>query len=221
MESLTLVIGNKNYSSWSLRPWILLKYFDVPFKEVFIPLYEGDFKKRLLDYSPTGKVPALVHGNLKISESLAIMEYVAELFPDKKMWPADREERALARGVSHEMHAGFGALRTNMPMNIRGSHPGKGRNPVVDRDIARIDALWTECREAHTNGNFLFGDFTIADAMFAPVVTRFHTYSVKLSAVAQEYADTIRELPAMKEWSEAGVKEPYVIAASELYTVKT
>lgn len=220
MELLTLIIGNKNYSSWSLRPWILLKYFDVPFKEVLILLYEGDYKKRVLEYSDSGKVPALIHGQVKISESLAIMEYVAEIFPDKKMWPADLKERACARGVSHEMHAGFSALRTNMPMNIRGNHPGKGRNADVDRDIARVDAIWSECRKSHAQGKFLFGSFTIADAMFAPVVTRFHTYGIKLSSLAQEYAETIRQLPAMKEWSEAGVKEPYVIAASELYSGK-
>lgn len=219
MEPLTLVIGNKNYSSWSLRPWILLKYFDVPFKEILIPLYEGDFKKRLWEVSPSGKVPALIHGDLKIAESLAIMEYAAELFPQKKMWPSDLKDRARARGISHEMHAGFAPLRTHMPMNIRGSHPGKGRTPEVDRDIARIDAIWSECRkDFRSKGEFLFGAFTVADAMFAPVVTRFYTYGVKLSPASQEYADAIRQLPAMKEWSEAGLKETHYIAASEPYT---
>ncbi len=220
MEPLTLIIGNKNYSSWSLRPWLLLKYFDISFKEVLIPLYQGDYKKRILEYSPAGKVPALIYGSLVIGESLAIMEYLAEFFPDKKMWPSNREDRARARAVSHEMHAGFSELRKNMPMNIRGSHPGKGRTPQVLQDIARIDDIWSRCRrEFEPKGKFLFGHFTIADAMYAPVVTRFATYGVKLSMLAQEYADMIRQLPAMKEWSNDSVKEPYVIAASEIYTV--
>ena len=219
MESLTLIIGNKNYSSWSLRPWILLKYFDIPFKEILIPLYEGDYRKRILEFSPAAKVPALVHGKLVIGESLAIMEYVAELFPEKRMWPVNIDERARARAISHEMHAGFSALRTNMPMNIRGNHPGKGRNVQVESDIARINAVWTDCRkEFQAKGNFLFGNFTIADAMYAPVVTRFNTYGVKLSMIAQEYAEMIRQVPAMKEWANSAVKEPHVIAASEMYT---
>jgi glutathione S-transferase len=221
MEELTLVIGNKNYSSWSLRPWLLLKYFAIPFKEILIPLYEGEYKSQILEYSAAGKVPFLAHGRVKVWESLAIAEYLAEAFPQKKMWPQNAQERAWARSISHEMHAGFTALRTHMPMNIRGSFPGKGRTPDVDRDIARIEALWNGCLKASKGkGGFLFGPFTIADAMYAPVVTRFKTYGVRLSGDAQEYAQTILNLPAMKEWSEAGEKEPYVIAASEKYASK-
>lgn len=219
MGPLKLIIGNKNYSSWSLRPWLLLKYFEIPFTEVLIPLYQGDYKKRILEYSSAGKVPALISGELVIGESLAIMEYLAEIFSEKKMWPSDREDRARARAICHEMHAGFVELRKSMPMNIRGSYPGKGRTPQVESDIARIDEIFSRCRrEFEPKGKFLFGHFTIADAMFAPVVTRFATYGVRLSMVSQEYADTIRQLPAMKEWSNDSVKEPYVIAASEIYT---
>ncbi len=220
MDTFTLVIGNKNYSSWSLRPWLLLKYFEIPFNEVLIPLYEGNYKHELLRYSNAGKVPILVHGGLTLGESLAIMEYLAEVFPEKKMWPANREDRAWARAVSHEMHAGFSVLRNNMPMNIRGSYPGKGRTPEVEKDITRIDEIWTNCRKEFKNkGNFLFGHFTITDAMFAPVVTRFNTYGVKPSLPAQEYMEIIGKLPALKEWSKAAVMESQVIAASEKYTV--
>ncbi len=221
MEELTLVIGNKNYSSWSLRPWILLKYFAIPFKEIMIPLYEGEYKSQIFSYSAAGKVPFLAHGQVKVWESLAIAEYLAEIFPDKKMWPQSPADRAWARSISHEMHAGFTALRTHMPMNIRGNFPGKGRTPDVDRDIARIETMWNGCRKAfHGKGDFLFGHFTIADAMYVPVATRFKTYGVTLSGPAQDYAKTILSLPAMKEWSRAGEQEPYVIAASEKYAAK-
>ncbi len=221
MEPLTLVIGNKNYSSWSLRPWLLLKYFAIPFKEILIPLYEGDYKTQILNYSVSGKVPFLVHGKVKVWESLAIAEYLAEAFADKKMWPSNCEDRAWARSISHEMHAGFSNVRTNMPMNIRGSFPGKGRTPEVDREIERIQEIWSGCRLAFKgHGNFLFGHLTVADAMYAPVVTRLKTYGVELSGAAQEYAQTILNLPAMKEWSRAAQEEPYVIASSEKYAAK-
>lgn len=219
MEPLTLVIGNKNYSSWSLRPWLLLKYFDIPFKEIFIPLYEGDYKSQLVALSPAGKAPALIHGDLVVGESLAIMEYAAELYPDKKMWPENRKDRAKARAFCHEMHAGFSQLRQNMPMNLHGSYPGKGLTPQVKTDIARIEDIWTQCRkEFSSRGPFLFGTFTIADAMYAPVVTRFDTYGVKLNTWCEEYKQAINNLPAMKEWVSAGLKETYRIAASEIYS---
>ena len=222
MDPITLVIGNKNYSSWSLRPWLLLKYFGIPFKEIMIPLYEGDYKTQILQYSLSGKVPLLVHGQVKVWESLAICEYIAELAPEKKMWPSDSYARAWARSISHEMHAGFAQVRTYMPMNIRGSFPGCGRGPEVDREIGRIQEIFVGCRQAfHTKGPFLFGEFSVADAMFAPIVTRFRTYGVKLSMPAQEYAETVLNLPAMKEWARAAAQEPYVIAASEKYAAKS
>ena len=218
MEPLKLVIGNKNYSSWSLRPWILLRHFEIPFDEIFVPLYEGDYKSRLLALSPAGKVPALIHGDLVIGESLAIMEYAAELFPQKRMWPEDRKQRARARAFSHEMHSGFSELRKNMPMNLHGSYPGRGMTPAVKTDISRIERVWTECRkEFRSQGSFLFGSFSIVDAMYAPVVTRFVTYGVTLNEWSEAYIEAVRNMPAMKEWVAAGLAEKYRIAASEIY----
>src|SRR3990167_895398 len=133
IRKLTLVIGNKNYSSWSLRPWILLKYFSIPFEEILVPLRQGDYKTELLKYSPTGKVPTLIHSSVKIWESLAICEYLSEIFPELKMWPQNLEDRAWARSIASEIHAGFSALRTQMPMNVRSFYPGKGRSADVDK----------------------------------------------------------------------------------------
>ncbi len=214
---LTLIIGNKNYSSWSLRPWLILKYFSIPFQEILIPLYEGDYKNQILKYSSHGKVPALLDGDFCVGESLAIAEYLYDLFPDKNLWPVDIKDRAWARAVSTEMHAGFVSLRSHMPMNFRKSLPGKGRTPEVEKDILRIFQIWEECRKTfHNRGPFLFGSFTIADAMFAPVVTRFQTYGVELSPALKEYSQTILNLPAMQEWLAASAKEPWIIAASEV-----
>lgn len=217
-KKIQLIIGNKNYSSWSLRPWILLKYFRVPFEEVLIPLYEGNFKVKILKYSAHGKVPALVHGSVTVGESLAICEYAADLYPKKTIWPQKKADRAWARSVSAEMHSGFSSLRTNMPMNLRGSYPGKGRLPEVDEDITRVIDIWTGCRNHFKKkGPFLFGHFTAADAMFAPVVTRFRTYGVSTDGLAAEYMKAILELPAFKEWEAAAFKESWVIKASEIY----
>jgi glutathione S-transferase len=221
MKEMTLVIGNKNYSSWSLRPWLLLKYFGIPFREILIPLFEGDYKNQILQYSLSGKVPLLIHGEVKVWESLAIGEYLAEAFPAEKMWPEKVEHRAWARSISHEMHAGFANIRTSMPMNIRGHYPGKGRTPEVDCEIKRIEEIFNNCRETFKNkGPFLFGTFSVADVMYAPVATRFKTYGVKLSGPVQDYVETILNLPALKEWSQAAFEEPYVIAASEKYATK-
>jgi glutathione S-transferase len=215
---MKLIIGNKNYSSWSLRPWVLLKYFGIPFEEVLIPLYEGDYKARILKYSPQGKVPVLIHGAVAVWESLAIAHYVADLFPEKNMWPREPSARGLAYAISQEMHAGFVQLRAHMPMNLRGSYPGEGRTPDVEKDMARVTEIWTACRKQFKDdGPFLFGPFTVADAMFAPVVTRFRTYGVSLNGAALDYMKTMSALPAFKEWEEAGIKEPWVIKASEIY----
>ena len=219
MHKLTLVIGNKNYSSWSLRPWVLLKYFSIPFEEILVPLRQGNYKTELLKYSPTGKAPTLIHGAVKIWESLAICEYLADIFPELKMWPEKLEDRALARSISAEIHAGFSALRTQMPMNLRSFYPGKGRSEDVDNDIYRILEIWDGCRQKFKNdGPFLFGSFTIADAMFLPVVTRFKTYGVTLSGLSSDYSNTILNLSAYREWQEEGIKEPWIIKASEIYT---
>lgn len=208
MENLTLVIGNKNYSSWSLRPWLLLKQAGLSFAEVRIPLYTPESKAQLLSYSPAGKVPVLLDGNLHVWDSLAICEYVAECFPQARLWPEDVAARATARSISAEMHAGFSDLRRHMSMNCRKSLPGKGRTPEVERDIARIVDIWEGCRTRFAgDGVYLFGHFTVADAMYAPVALRFATYHVQLPPVAQAYAEMLRGLPAMQEWLAAAAAE--------------
>ena len=205
---LTLVIGNKNYSSWSLRPWLVLKQAAIPFTEIRIPLYAGDWRERLLKHSPSGKVPALEHGAVKVWDSLAICEYLAEQFPEKQLWPADATARAEARAVSAEMHSGFQALRQNMFMNIRRHWPKRGRTPEVAADIERITAMWNDCRRRHAAGGpFLFGRFSIADAMYAPVALRFQTYEVRADAAAGEYMRLLLALPSLREWVAAAHAE--------------
>lgn len=201
MSNLSLVIGNKAYSSWSLRPWLLMKQAAIDFAEIRVSLYEARAKQNLLRHSPTGKVPVLRDGGLTIWDSLAICEYLAEKYPLKKLWPADTAARALARAVSAEMHSGFSALRSQMPMNVRRELPGRARTADADADIARIDAIWTDCRTRFgAQEPFLFGTFSIADAMYAPVVTRFRTYGVILAGAAAQYANAIYTLPSMQEW---------------------
>jgi glutathione S-transferase len=212
MASLTLVIGNKNYSSWSLRPWLVLRQAGIPFEEVRIPLYRPDSAAALATWSPSGKVPALHDGDLRVWDSLAICETLNERFPDKQLWPADAAARAaaraVARSVSAEMHAGFGALREHMSMNIRARRPGQGRTPECLADIERILAIWTDCRARFGGGgDFLFGRFCIADAMYAPVVLRFQTYGVALEDAARDYAEAVLALPALQEWVADGVAE--------------
>ena len=215
---MKLVIGNKNYSSWSLRPWLLMRVLDLPFEELLVPLYEPESREQLRLHTPSGKVPTLHDGDVVVWDSLAIVEYLAEQYPGVAVWPQDAEVRALARCVAAEMHSGFTALRTHMPMNCRASHPGRGHTPEVLADIERIVAVWTECRARFGgSGPFLFGDFTAADAFYAPVVTRFVTYGVTLPGVCQDYADAVLALPALQEWYAAGRAESYRIAASEPY----
>lgn len=212
MPSLTIVLGNKAYSSWSLRPWLALKQTGEPFEEVVIPLRQPDTKERILAHSPAGKVPVLRHGDRVVWDSLAIGEYLAETFPAAGLWPDDAHARAVARSVSAEMHAGFAPLRTHMAMNLKERLPGTGRTPEVDADIARIVALWTDARARFGRGGlFLFGRFSIADAMYAPVVTRFDTYGVELPPAARAYADAVLDLPAMREWTAAAKAEPWVL----------
>lgn len=217
MSVLTLVIGNKNYSSWSLRPWLLLAQAGLEFEEVRVALGSADFAARVRAFSPAGKVPALRHGALSVWDSLAICEYVAEAFPEIRAWPRAIEERALARCVSAEMHSGFGALRAQMPMNVRARGRRVPSTPALEADIARVCAIWRECRElGKARGPFLFGDFTIADAMYAPVVFRFATYGVPLGPVEAAYAESLRRLPAMMRWAEAAAAEAEVIEGSEV-----
>lgn len=201
MNPLTLVIGNKNYSSWSLRPWLVLRQAGIPFEEVRIPLYRPESADLLTAWSPSGKVPTLHDGDIPVWDSLAICETLNERFPEHNLWPADTAARAVARSVSAEMHAGFGALREHMSMNIRGRYPDKGRTPECLADIERIVAIWTDCRARFGGGgDFLFGRFCIADAMFAPVALRFQTYGVALAGAARDYADAMLALPALQAW---------------------
>lgn len=201
----TLVIGTKNWSSWSLRPWLLMRVAGIPFAEVEIPLRETGSPAALARHSPTGLVPVLkVAGGPQVWDSLAIAEYLNECHPDRRLWPDGRSARAHARSVSAEMHAGFATLRREMPMDILGRYPGTVQSTATAGDIARICALWREARADYAQtGPFLFGQFSIADAMYAPVVTRFITYGVSLGPTEQAYADTIASLPAMAEWRAA------------------
>ena len=210
----TLVIGNKAYSSWSLRPWLAMRQAGIDFEETRIPLYQTDYRERIAAYGAADKVPILIDGGVTVWESLAICEYVAERHPERQLWPADRAARAHARATSAEMHAGFQALRSHMSMNVRRSFPGLGLTPAVERDIARIDAVWSGCLQ-RCGGPFLYGGFTIADAMYAPVATRFETYAVALSAPARGYADRLLALPAMREWYAAAHAETEVLPQYE------
>lgn len=216
VAEFTLVIGNKNYSSWSLRPWLALRHAGIDFDELLIPLSENGTKAEIMKHSASGRVPILKHGDLTVWDSLAICEYAAELSPEAALWPQDKADRALARSIASEMHTGFTALRQHMPMNIRSSFPEEGRKPGVKEDIDRIASLWRQVRSRHeAAGPFLFGTFTIADAMFAPVVTRFRTYGVSLGEVEQAYADAVWALPSMKEWAKAASDEPMIIDSAE------
>lgn len=214
--SLTLVIGNKNYSSWSLRPWLFLKYHDIAFEEIRIPLYREDSKPKLLNYSPAGKVPTLLDGDIKIWDSLAILEYLAERFPQTQGWPEDIAERALARSLAAEMHSGFTALRSHCGMNCRRTPAAKQLPDAVYADIERIGQIWQQCRQQHSaKGPWLFGQFSIVDAMFAPVAFRFFNYQLATNPEAQAYINTVLENPAVKAWIDAGKLETEVIAAFE------
>ena len=211
MPNLVLVIGNKAYSSWSLRPWLLMKQAGIGFDEVRLPLYAEGAKQKILQHSPTGKVPVLKDGGLTIWDSLAICEYLAEKHPEKQLWPAEAAARALARAISAEMHSGFTNLRSQMPMNVRREIPGRAKTPEVIADVARIEAIWNDCRSRHGGrGPFLFGTFSIADAMYAPVVSRLRTYGVALAEQAGEYTASIHALPAMQEWIAGAHAEPEV-----------
>ena len=214
MAQYTLVIGNKAYSSWSLRPWLLMKHAGLAFDEVRIPLYQDGHAAKIRAYSPAGKVPVLVDGNTTIWDSLAICEYLAERHPDRRLWPADAVTRAVGRAISAEMHAGFAAFRSNMGMNVRRSFPGVGMTDAVAADIARIESVWSDCLR-RCGGPFLLGEFSVADAMYAPVATRFKTYAVALSAPSQSYVERLLALPAMQDWYAAAAAETEVLPQFE------
>ncbi len=215
---LQLVVANKNYSSWSMRAWVLLREARIPFEEISLRFNDEGHIPGIGRYSPSGQVPVLVIDGEPVWDSLAIFETVAELFPDKHLWPRDARARRQARSICAEMHAGFRSLRGAMGMNIRSSHPGKGMNPAVQGDIDRIVGIWQECRaRSRDEGSMLFGAFGAADAMYAPVATRFVTYAVALPAVAQAYADAVLGLSAVREWVVAARRETEFVRADEPY----
>jgi glutathione S-transferase len=215
-KDLHLVIGNKAYSSWSMRPWIALKAQGLTFRETVIGLDQPDTAARIKEYSAAAKVPVLQHGDITVWDSLAIIEYLAETFPDKHWWPADTKARAVARAVSAEMHSGFQSLRAAMSMNVRKTLPTPERTEALDADISHVTAIWRDCRAAFGQGGpFLFGAFSNADAMYAPVVTRFKTYGVDLDAASRAYSDAMLNHPAVREWYISAAGEPWIVPKYE------
>ena len=221
MADFTLVIGNKNYSSWSLRGWLMAKIAGIDFEEIVVPLDLPETQSTIRKYSPSGRVPVLLHRGLAVWESLAIAEYLNELKPEVGLWPPAQAARTHARAISTEMHAGFADLRANMPMNIRSSYPGKGMTAGVRADIERITSMWRDCRKrvagaAPKDHGFLFGAFSAADAMYAPVVTRFRTYGVSMDSDTDAYCKAVFGHPPMQEWIAAAKNEPWLIQQYEI-----
>jgi len=215
--ALHLVIGNKNYSSWSLRPWIAMKVAGIAFEETVISLEASDFKARLKALSSAARVPVLIDGDVVVWESLAILEYLADKFPAAGLWPAHAAARAHARAIASEMHAGFVPLRQQLPMNVRRPVKPRALDDGAAADVARIDAIWSACRAKFgAGGAFLFGAFGAADAMYAPVVWRLHTYAVEVGAPARAYMEAMRALPAWNEWRDAARREPWVLEHDEV-----
>ena len=215
--ALTLFIGNKNYSSWSFRPWIAMRVLGIEFDEVVISLNATDFKPRVSKISGTGKVPALDDNGIHVWESLAILEYIAERFPAARLWPAGPAARARARTISSEMHAGFLPLRRACPMNMRRPVKKRELNDEAIANVRRIQSMWAECRTRYgVGGPFLFGPFCAADAMYAPVVSRLHTYDVEVDAPTRTYMNAVMALPAWREWTAAALKEPWVLPEDEV-----
>lgn len=217
--SYTLIIGNKNYSSWSLRPWLLMKHLQLDFSEILVPLYQQDSKQQLLSHSPAGLVPVLKTGTATIWDSLAICEFLADRYAG--CWPDDTDQRAQARAISCEMHSGFPQIRSKLPMNCRLRMTVTPESEALKLEIQRVLSIWQTQRQQHSSGDFLFGDFSIADCMYAPVVLRFESYGIDVQPVHRDYMDAILALPALQEWAADGVEEAQVIAASEPYGTDT
>lgn len=213
---LTLVIANKAYSSWSFRPWILMRHVGIAFDEVTIPLAQQDTRAEILRYSPSAKCPVLKDGEIAVWDSLAIIEYLAEVFPRAAIWPRDRAARAKARSLAAEMHSGFVNLRAMLPMNMRRKVKKRELNPEAAADVARIEEIFRTACQAPEGSGFLFGDFSAADAMFAPVVNRLHVYDVAVSAGARAYMDRIMGLAVWKEWAQGAQAEPWIIDKYEI-----
>lgn len=219
MAKFTLAIANKNNSSWSLRAWIAMREFAIPFEEEVIPLDTDSTARKIARHSGAGRLPVLHHGDVTVWESLAILEYLAEMFPDKGLWPRARSPRAMARAVANEMHAGFVALRNACPMNLRRSRkpPPQALGDDVRADVERIESLWSKCRRLHgKGGSFLFGRFTIADAMYVPVATRFDTYAIPVSRSSREYMDALMGTAAFNAWKADALNEEWIIPADEV-----
>ena len=214
---LQLIIGNKNYSSWSLRPWLALKAFDIPFEEVLVPLDAPDFKERVRAHSPAGRVPVLVDGAAIVWESIAIIEHLAERFPDKALWPVDPVARGAARSLATEMHNGFGALRSVAPMNLWRPVEARAFPEAALQDVRRISRRWSDARQRFgTGGDFLFGEFSAADAMYAPVATRLRTYDIPVDSLVGDYVEAIHAHPAFVEWKQAALAETGALAEDEV-----
>jgi glutathione S-transferase len=210
---LKLVIANKVYSSWSMRPWMVMRAFDIAFEEILIPLRQEDSRARVLAVSPSGKVPALITSDQTIWESLAIIEYLAETHPDKAIWPRDAVARAHARAISNEMHGGFQPLRQGCPMNIAARYKQPELTDALQANIQRIEEIWMTTRALFgASGPYLFGDFSAADAMYAPVASRFDSYQIPVSPETRGYMNAIFAHPAFVEWREAALKETWTIA---------
>ena len=218
MQTLTLVVGNMNYSSWSMRPWVLMKHLGIPFEQVKLRFHSQEWDAQIARWSPSRLVPVLWRGEQAVWDSLAIMETLNEWHPAKGVWPKDDAARAFARSIAAEMHSGFRDLRTHMPMNIRASHPGKGMNPAVRANIERIEALWAEARRRYgAGGPFLFGEFCAADAMYAPVVMRFTTYAPSLAPESARYCEAMRAAAGVRAWIEESSREKEIVAEDEPY----
>jgi glutathione S-transferase len=213
--ALTLILGSKNYSSWSFRPWLAMKVAGIAFEERVLPIYTPGAHEKILEYSPSGKVPVLIDGGVRVWESLAIIEYAAEKFPAAGLWPLQNEARAHARAVANEMHGGFLPLRRHCPMNMRRTPSAIALSADMRANVARIEEIWADCR-ARYGGPFLFGAFSAADAMYAPVVSRFVTYDIAVGPVARGYMDAVTELPAWSEWQARAVEETWVLPEFEI-----
>ncbi len=217
MSRLTLVTGNKNYSSWSLRPWIFLKYHQLDFEDRRVLLFTDETDAALVEYDSDFKVPVLIDGDLVVWDSLAILEHVSETFLENGGWPKDREARALARSISAEMHSSFANLRNELPMNCRKTFKDIPVSRAARREIERVKSLWRKCREHYgAGGKWLFGDYSIADAMYAPIVLRFTGYGIPLSGIEADYAENVLSDPGMMEWTSAAKRETEIIEADEI-----
>jgi glutathione S-transferase len=218
MPGLTLVIGNKNYSSWSMRPWVLMKQLGIAFEEKKLRFHSDEWDAEIERWSPSRLVPVLWRADQSVWDSLAITEALHEWFPDKGVWPRDAAARAFARSIAAEMHSGFRDLRSSMPMNIRTSHAGKGMSPEVQANIDRIERLWGEARQRFgSSGPFLFGAFSAADAMYAPVVMRFNTYAPRIGAESARYCEAMQAAPGIRAWVDEALKEKEFVAEDEPY----